>query len=129
MRTRCLLPLSLIIAAAVLRTQSFSPILRSVRRHTPEVLDQKLVESLRSNIPSVLEVALHSFSLPNYLILTFLTRNIDSLMGKAFPRSFRNKTNKVEKTAKYQNIKYTSVYKRHNIKYTSVYKTPNIKFY
>ena len=116
MRTRCLLPVSLIIAAAVLRTQSFSPILRSVRSHTPQVLDQKLVESLRSNNPSVLEVALHSLSLPNYVILTFLTSHIDSLMGKVFPRSLRKKPKKREKTAKYQNIKYKSVNKMHNIK-------------
>ena len=120
MRTRCLLAVSLIIAGAVLRTQSFSPILRSVRSHTPQVLDQKLVESLRSNNPSVLEVALHSLSLPNYVILTYLTRNIDSLMGKAFPRSSRKKTKKGDEKAKYNkghNIKYKSVYKRHNNKF------------
>ena len=118
MRSRCLLQLSLIFAAAVLRTQChsvFHPAMfrsihpsRSVRSHNPEVLDQEMVEALRSNNPSVLEVALHSLSLPNYVVLTYLTRIINIIMVKAFPKSLRNKNNKGD-----ENVKY---HKRQNIK-------------
>ena len=96
MRTRCLLPLSLIIAAAVLRTQSrsFSPILRSVRGHTPQVPDQEIVESLRSNNPCVLEVALHALSLPNYVILS-MVRTLSAYWAKP---SSGAKVTKDEKT-------------------------------
>ena len=96
MRTGCLLSLLVLITAPVLRIQShsvFNPaILWALRNHTPDVQDQGIVKS--SNNPSVLEVALHTLSLPNYVILKFVLRNIPSVMDKDFLTSWRSKTNK-----------------------------------
>ena len=98
MRSGCLLPLSLLVAAAVLRTQSLTvfdpPGLRSLRSHTPDILDQDIVES--SYNPSLLEVALHTLSLPNYLILRLLMKRNKDILS-----SLRKKTNKGDENTKY----------------------------
>ena len=129
MRSRCLLQLSLIFAAAVLRTQShsvFHPAMfrsihpsRSVRSHTPEVQDQEMVEALRSSNPNVLEVALHALSLPNYVILR-IVRTFPAYWAKLSSRAKvtkeqvifwvqRSKSNKGDENSKFhkwQNIKF-----------------------
>ena len=114
MRTGCLLPLFLLMTAPVLRTQSHSvlnpAILWSLRSHTPDIQDQDIAKS--SNTPSVLEVALHTLSLPNYVILRLLIGNIPSKMDKYLLTSCRRKTNKEDKNTKYHKWQNLKVYSR-----------------
>ena len=117
MRSRCILQLSLIFAAAVLRTQShsvFHPAMfrsthpsRSVRSHNPEVLDQKLLESLRSNTPSVLDVALHALSLPNYVILR-MVRSVPAYWPNHSVRAKVTKEMKIQNSTSGKTSSFTS---------------------
>ena len=128
MKSRCLLQLALLFAAAVLRTQShivFRPeIFRSERSQTPETLDQVIVKSLRSNNPSDLEVALHALSFlrmgrtsPTYW--TKLSSRARARARKAQVSSYARKTR-----MRLQNGKSNKGYE--NTKYN---KWQNIKFY
>ena len=107
MRTGCLLSITLLITTAVLRTQShsvFNPAIRqSLRSHTPDILDQDIVES--SYNPSLLEVALHTLSLPNYLILRLLMKRNKDILS-----SLRKKTNKGDENTKYNKRLNLKVY-------------------